>query len=316
VLVLLQIISMPAVLITGGTGLIGKALTQALVAKGYEVIILSRSRRSSSEKNIRYAYWDINKQEFDTAAITQCDYFVHLAGAGVADKRWSDKRKEEIVHSRTQSSALLVKALSENTNRVQAVISASAIGWYGEDTTESRQQGFTEDMLPANDFLGQTCYAWEKSIEPVTALGKRLVKLRTGIVLTPEGGALKEFMMPAKLCVAAVLGNGQQMVSWIHLDDLCNMYIAAIEQEQYNGSYNAVAPYPVTNKELTLNIARQLRGKIFIPFKVPAFLLKILLGEMSIEVLKSATVSSRKIAAAGFHFKYPSIARALSQLLQ
>lgn len=307
---------MATILITGGTGMIGTRLTKMLTGKGYEVIILTRNASEIKHRlpGISYANWDIQKQTIDRDAITASDHIIHLSGAGVADKRWSDKRKQEIVNSRTQSSALIVKALKEIPNKIKTVVSASAIGWYGPDTTHSRQNGFTEELIADTAFLGETCRLWEKSIEPVEENGRRLVKLRTGIVLSNDGGALAEFKKPLKAFVAAVLGDGQQVVSWIHADDLCRIYLSAIENENLNGAYNAVAPNPVTNKELVLALARKMRGNFFIPVHVPAFALKIALGEMSIEVLKSATVSSQKIRSTGFEFLYPTIQQALSEL--
>lgn len=307
---------MPIVLITGGTGLIGNALTKQLVDKGYHVIILSRKKNvTPANALINYTTWDVEKQTIDADAVKQADYIVHLAGASVADKRWSERRKKEIIESRTKSSALLVKALSEVPNKVKAVISASATGWYGEDEKKFRgQKGFTEDAPADNAFLGETCRLWEESIQPVEALDKRLVKLRTGIVLSNNGGALKEFKKPIKAGVAAVLGNGKQVVSWIHIDDLCRLFIYAIEHENVRGSYNAVAPNPVTNKDLTIRLADKLKGSFYIPLHVPAFIIRLMLGGMSIEVLKSVTVSSEKARDAGFTFLYPSLEVALNQL--
>jgi len=302
---------MATVLITGGTGLVGKHLSKALIQKGNEVIILSRSPRQSNTSGLRYAVWDVDKGTIDKDALQQADHIIHLAGAGVADKRWTARRKQEIVDSRTQSAALIVRALQETPNKVTTVVSASAIGWYGADTPESRKNGFTEDAPPDRHFLGKTCRLWEQGIAPVTQIGKRLVKLRIGIVLSKDGGALKEFIKPVKLGVAAIMGNGEQVISWIHVTDLCNLFIHAIEQTAMSGAYNAVAPYPVTNKQLVLELAKQMRGKFFIPVHIPAFVLKIALGEMSIEILKSATVSNKKAAATGFVYQYPSINMAL-----
>jgi len=308
---------MTTILITGGTGMIGARLTELLVEKGYEVIILTRNLKTSyALPGVSYARWDVERQTIDPAAIAKADHIIHLAGAGVADKRWSESRKQEILHSRTESSTLIVKALKENPNRVQSVISASAIGWYGPDTDKSRLEGFSEEAPADGAFLGHTCRAWETSIEPVTALGKRLVKLRTGIVLSRQGGALVEFRKPLKAGIASILGDGNQVVSWIHVDDLCRMFLFAIEHVSLSGAYNAVAPHPVSNKELTLALARQIRGSFYIPVYVPAFVLKIMLGEMSIEVLKSANVSAHKIQMAGFDFAYPTIEKALAQLVQ
>ena len=305
---------MSTILITGGTGMIGTRLAKMLVEKNYQVIILTRDpqKHSSGHERISYAAWDIGQQTIDANAIANADHIIHLAGEGVADKRWSRKRKQEIVNSRTQSSSLLVKALEEIPNKVQTVVSASAIGWYGPDTVAGKQNGFTEEVPADTHFLGETCRRWEESIQPVEAMGKRLIKLRTGIVIGPSGGALKEFRQPLKFGIATILGNGEQVLSWIQLDDLCRLYIAAIEHKQLQGVYNAVAPFPVTNRQLVLALAKQLRGESYIPVYVPALILKIVLGEMSIEVLKSATVSAEKITASGFRFLYPSIEEALA----
>ncbi|MEP7255020.1 MAG: TIGR01777 family oxidoreductase [Ferruginibacter sp.] len=304
---------MATVLITGGTGLVGKHLANALVQKGYKVIILSRTIvRQNQQENINYALWNVKSQKIDAAAIKQADYIVHLAGAGVVDKKWTDDYKKEIRNSRTESSRLIIDALKDNSNQVKAIVSASAIGWYGADTDPVKP--FTETDAADVSFLGQTCKLWEESIEPVTTSGKRLVKLRTGIVLSTDGGALVEFKKPIRFGVAAILGNGKQVVSWIHIDDLCRLFIHAIENENLQGSYNAVAPQPVSNKTLTLVLAKLMRGKFYIPIHVPAFILKIMMGQRSIEVLKSATVSCKKILDTGFKFGYNSIESALNQL--
>jgi uncharacterized protein len=302
---------MSTVLITGGTGLVGTHLSKMLIEKGYKVIILSRVSKQSDHANLSYASWNVTSGEIDIAALKKADHIIHLAGAGVADKRWSSTRKKEIQDSRIDSAKLVVKALKEIPNNIQTVVSASAIGWYGPDTKQSRSKGFSEDAPPDNHFLGETCRLWETSIDPVTEVGKRLVKFRIGIVLAENGGALKEFSKPVKFGIATIMGNGEQVVSWIHVEDLCRMFIHAIENKNVSGVYNAVAPQPVTNKELILTIAKKLRGKHFIPIHVPSFILKIVLGEMSIEVLKSATVSSEKIKKTGFSFLYPTLRAAL-----
>ena len=306
---------MATVLITGGTGMVGSHLTELLVTQGYEVIIVSRSKLvKSKHTSISYALWDVAAQTIDREAIEKADYIIHLAGAGVADQRWSDKRKQEIVESRTQSSQLLVKALSTIPNKVKAVVSASAIGWYGGDTVSSLKEGFREEDPADYEFLGETCRLWEESIEPITTLQKRLVKLRIGIVLSKDGGALAEFKKPLRGGLAAILSKGKQMISWIHIDDLCGMFVFALENNSVQGVYNAVAPEPVSNKTLTLTLARLMKGSFYIPIHIPSFVLKLMLGEMSIEVLKSATVSNYKIETAGFKFNFPSIEVALDNL--
>ncbi len=306
---------MATVLITGGTGLVGKYLCNALVQRGYKVIILTRSIAVQKQQgNISYALWDIKKRQIDAGAVKQADYIVHLAGAGVIDKKWTESYKKEIADSRTESSRLIVDALKNNNNQVKAIVSASAIGWYGPDTGHANT--FIETDAADKSFLGQTCKLWEESVEPVVSLGKRLVKLRIGIVLGKDGGALAEFKKPIRFGVASILGSGKQIVSWIHIEDLCCLFIYAIENENLQGSYNAVAPNPVSNKILTLSLAKVMKGKFFIPVHVPAFILKLMLGQRSIEVLKSTTVSSKKIQVAGFNFNYTNIEAALNDLVK
>ncbi|MEI9911894.1 MAG: TIGR01777 family oxidoreductase [Bacteroidota bacterium] len=307
---------MSTVLITGGTGLIGKAVTKALLERNHHIIILSRNGGDNqrSVANLSYAKWNIEEQTIDKDAIAKADYIIHLAGAGVADKRWTKKRKQEIVSSRVKGGELLVRALKENANNVKAIISSSAIGWYGPDPVIPNPRPFTEDDPARDDFVGQTCKKWEQSLEPVNKMNKRLVTLRTGIVLSNDGGALAEFKKPLKFGTAAILGNGKQIISWIHIDDLVRLYITAIEDENMNGVYNAVSPNPVSNKQLTLQLAKISRGKFFIPIYVPSFILKWVMGELSIEVLKSATVSCDKVHYKGFTFLYPSIEAALTAL--
>jgi uncharacterized protein (TIGR01777 family) len=307
---------MSSILITGGTGLLGSKLTQILKDEGHEITILTRTKKTSDEPAIKYAEWNVKEQTIDEAAVASADFIIHLAGASVADKRWSDSRKKEIIESRTHSSALLVKAL-QLPNKVKAIISASAIGWYGPDEKRSpKKKVFTEDMRADKSFLGETCRLWEESIEPVIEAGKRLVKLRIGIVLSNDGGALPEFKKPVKFGIAGVLGSGKQVVSWIHINDICRMIMYAIDNESLEGAFNAVAPSPVTNKELTLSLAKKMKGNFYVHMHIPVFLLKAMMGEMSAEVLKSATVSSEKIKAAGFTFLYPSIDSALDNLIR
>jgi uncharacterized protein (TIGR01777 family) len=307
---------MPTVLITGGTGTIGKRLSELLLLKGYDVIILTRHipKDQSPMPKTTFALWDVNKGEIDNDAIKKSDYIINLAGAGVVEKRWNNERKKEILESRTKSGALLVKALKEIPNNVKAVVSASASGYYGEDNLLSLNDGFTEDDRPATDFLAEVCRQWEESIEPVTELGKRLVILRTGIVLSRKGGAFTEFVKPFRFGVAAILGDGKQMVSWIHEDDICHMYIYAMEKEKLSGPYNAVAPEPVSNRDLVIAIAKE-RNKFYIPINVPSFVLNMMMGEMSTEVLKSANLSVSKMLNEGYTFSFPEIKEAVHDLI-
>jgi len=297
--------------------MVGTAVGKLLLEKGYEVIVLTRDaggNKQPATKGLSYAEWNIGNQTIDIGAVQKADYIIHLSGAGVADKRWSAKRKKEIVDSRVQGGVLIAKTLKDTPNKIKAIVSISGIGWYGPDPVIPNPKPFVETDAAATDFLGETCRQWEAAIEPVTLLGKRLVKLRTGIVLSNEGGALSEFRKPLRLGVAAVLGSGSQVVSWIHIDDLCRIFLKAIEDHAMTGVYNAVSPKPINNKTFTLRLAKATRGKFYLPLHVPSFVLKMVLGEMSVEVLKSATVSAHKIRTAAFDFIYPTIEAAINAL--
>lgn len=304
---------METVLVTGGTGLIGTALSTALIKAGYKVLILTRKAKESTHPLLEYAQWNIAQQQIEERAIKAADYILHLAGANVAHGRWTEKRKQEIVGSRVQTGALLVKALRETPNKVKAVISASAIGWYGPDPSIPNPTPFVESDRADHTFLGETCQKWEAALAPVREVGKRLVTFRIGIVLSSNGGAYVEFRKPLQFGVASVLGSGKQIISWIHIDDLVRLFIFAMENSELKGVYNAVAPHPVTNAQLIKQMAK-INGGFYVTAPVPAFVLKAMLGEMSIEVLKSATVSAAKIQQAGFQFRYPDIEAALDSL--
>lgn len=302
---------MDTVLITGGTGLVGQALTALLLERGYRVTVLTRGKKVSETPNLRYAHWDPARKTLDITALQEADHIVHLAGANVAEGRWTKQRKQEIVDSRVESGNFLFDSLRQHPNKIKKVISASATGFYGAYTGKP----FTENDPPAGDFLGTTCKAWEDSVRQMETLGKKVIILRTGIVLSLKGGALKEFYRPVKLGFATVMGSGEQFISWIHLQDLVRLYHNAIVNDLLHGTYNAVAPRPVTNQELVQSLARAVKGNSFITIHVPAFALKVALGEMSIEVLKSVKVSSEKIQQTGFVFSYPDVDSAVKQIV-
>lgn len=296
--------------------MIGKALTQALIERGYNVIILTRhtnDRQKTTNDKLSYAIWDANKKTLDTKAFTKADYIIHLAGANFADKRWNEKVKREIVSSRVDSAKLIIESLKAIPNKAKTVISASGISWYGSDSNKTSGP-FTENDPPADDFMAQTCQQWEAAIEPASFVGKRLIKFRLGPVLSTDGGAYVEFKNPTRFGLAGIIGSGKQIVSWIHIDDVVRAILFAMENEKMSGVYNAVAPGPVSNKDLIFKIAEKNRGKAFIAVHAPAFALKIVFGEMINEILKSTTVSPAKLQQAGFIFQYPDIESAILQL--
>lgn len=299
---------MARVLITGGTGLIGKHLSQRLQERAYEVAILSRARKK--EEQIPTYYWDIDKSEVDKEAIANADFIIHLSGTSIGEKRWTTKRKQQIVDSRIRSGQLIFGELRKQNKKLRAFISASAIGYYGAITSI---KVFSESDPPGDDFLAQTCIDWEDAADRFNDLGIRTVKIRTGVVLTNRGGALAKMLFPIKAGFGAAIGSGKQYLPWIHIDDLCDIYIKAIEDVQMNGAYNAVAPEHLTNKEFTQSLAHILKRALWLP-NIPAFVMKLIFGKMSVILLKGSRISSKKIQAAGYTFLFPTLDDALEQL--
>ena len=297
------------ILLTGGTGLLGKQLTNVLFAKGYTVSHLSR--KQGDDARVKTYTWDIHKGTIDENCIDGVDAIIHLAGSGIADGRWTDERKKELIESRTKSIGLIYELLKSKPHNVNTVISASATGYYSDRGDELMY----EDDEPAHDFLGTCCIEWEKAVDEGGQLGLRVVKFRTGVVLDKDGGALAKLAQPIKLGAGSPLGSGKQWMPWIHHQDVVDMYLYGIEQTELNGVYNMVAPNPITNKQLSQAVAKQLKRPLWLP-NVPAFALKLLFGEMSIVVLGSTKVSAQKIEAAGFKFKYPEVAEALKEIYQ
>lgn len=300
---------MKDILITGGTGLLGTKMTELLQERGYNVKYFSRNPDKAGD--IPAFFWDIQKQEADPAALKNTSAIIHLAGAGVADKRWTVERKEVILQSRTQSAALLRKLLRENDHQVDTFISASGISFYGNEDDGI----MTEDSPPAGDYLADVSRAWEHAADEVGELGLRVVKIRIGVVLSDEGGALPKLAQPVHWWVGAPLGSGRQPMSWIHIEDVAGIFVHALEHQEVQGVYNAVAPNPVTNKEMTKAIARALNKPLFLP-PVPAFMLKLMLGEMAEMLLGGTRISSEKIRKTGFVFSFPELGPALHDLLR
>ena len=298
---------MEKVLITGGTGLIGRHLTSLLQREGYDVMHLSRNKNAAG---VRTFHWDVEQRAIDDAAISTADHIVHLAGANVGEGRWTPRYKQEIVDSRVQSAALLYESINKIPNHIKSVVSASAIGYYGD----RGEEWLKEESPPAHDFLGETCIQWEAAVQHLAKLGKRVVMLRTGLVLAKEGGALPPLLQPVRMGIAPVFGNGEQFYSPIHVDDVCAMYLAVIRNEKAEGPFNAVAPAPLRYKDFVNAIAKA-AGKKKINVPVPMPLLKIVKGEFVETLAYSARCSSEKIEATGFTFKYPTVSEALAALI-
>ena len=300
---------MNKVLITGASGLVGSRLTELLLSKNSEVAHLGRTKRSGTVPSF---VWDVESQTFDIASLEGVDTIVHLAGAGVADKRWTTARKKEILESRIQSTKLLYQTLRDNNHSVKAVVSASAIGYYGFGLGD---EVFTENSKPGTGFLADVTKLWEEAVDKIESLGIRVVKIRIGIVLSDKGGALKEMARPVKLGAGAALGTGQQMMSWIHIDDLCELFIKAIVDSSLSGAYNGVAPNAVTNLQMTQAMARILKKPLWLP-PVPGFVLRLAVGELADMVVNGSNVSAQKILTAGFRFTYTELDKALADLLE
>ena len=300
------------VLITGGSGMVGTRLSELLLEQGYTVSHLSRSPGDDSSPITTYL-WDIQQQYINPEAIPRADYIVHLAGAGVADQRWTHQRKQAILRSRTASTQLLHDALAQqDPSTISAFVSASAIGIYGTDTGDTL---LTEESPAARDFLADVVVQWEAAVDTIQALDIRTVKYRIGIVLSDQGGALDPIARTVRWGVGAPLGDGQQYMSWIHLDDLCRLFIYALENDTMDGTYNAVGPQPITNQAFTKATAQVLHRPLWLPH-VPAFVLKAALGKLSSVVLGGNRVSSQKIEDAGFEHKFNKIEIALADLLK
>lgn len=298
---------MAIILIGGGTGFIGSYLSERLAEKGHEVRHLSRSKRPNS----RYAtfQWNVKEQTIDDAALNSVDYIINLTGAGIADQRWTDKRKQLIISSRTDSTKLLADAIKRLNIKPKLYINSSAVGYYGDQGDRL----LTEEDSPGDGFLSESCVAWEQSVDAVRQLGIPVFINRTGIVLHPDHGALNKMLIPLNFFTSTYFGDGQQYYSWIHIDDMVETFVFAIDQ-QLTGTYNAVAPHPARNKTMAAALGPA-KGKPALVMPAPAFALKLALGEMSHTVLDSARCSSAKLEAEGFTFKHPELTGALEDLL-
>ena len=299
---------MNKILITGASGLIGSKLTSLLQKNNYEVIQLSRRK---SNGNIKTFLWDLNKNYIEQGALENVDHIIHLAGAGIADKRWTDKRKREIIDSRVKSAELLFNEIEKIEIKPKSFISASAVGYYGAITSDKI---FTEEVQPGSDFVANVCQKWEESTKPFSDLGIRTVQLRFGVVLSPEGGALKKMLLPTKLGFGSALGSGRQYFPWIHISDAIAAVEKCIRDNDMKGAYNLVSPSTQNYNDFAKTLAEVLKKTYFMP-NVPNFALKLVFGDMANIILEGSRVSSQKLIDSGFTFSFPDLKKALSNLL-
>lgn len=292
---------MNTVLLTGSTGLIGKSLVKVLTDAGFAVRQLTTRRELAMSEG--FFFWNPSENEMEEAALDGVSSIIHLAGSSIGAGRWTQQRKKEIIDSRVKSAALLFEKVSKLNIPLKAFISASATGYYGSSTSDT----VYDEYSPAGTgFLSDVCVKWEKAADRFQEAGIRTVKLRTGVVLAQGAPALNKMLLPIRLGVGSPLGNGRQYMPWIHVDDLCRLYLRALQHETMSGAWNAVAPQHITNRELMKTLARKLRKPFFFP-PVPAFLLKWILGEMAVLVTDGSRVSSRRLNAEGFRFEINTI---------
>jgi len=299
---------MSKILITGASGLIGTELSSYLLSKGFEVVQLSR-RKSTSD--IKSYLWDLENNHIETGALNNIDHIVHLAGAGIADKRWTAKRKQEIIYSRVKSAELLYNEIEKLEIKPKAFIAASAVGYYGAITSEKIYSEYDE---PGDDFVANVCQKWEESTSQFSTLGIRTVQLRFGVVLSPKGGALKKMLLPTQLGFGSALGSGKQYFPWIHISDAINAVEKSIKDDKIKGAYNLVSPYYNDYNTFAKTLAKVLNKPYYMP-NVPKFALKLVFGEMANIILEGSRVSSKKLIDSGFIFNYPNLSDALSDLL-
>lgn len=300
---------MAVILISGGTGLVGRALTDKLILDGHEVRLLSRNPTFGI--SVKSFYWNIKKNEIDEKAFEGINHIVHLAGAGIAAERWTAARKKEIIDSRVKSMKLITSIVIKKNIHLTSFVGASAVGFYGMTTSENIYQ---ETHDAGNDFLSEACVQWEDSYNDVKNFSSKTSILRTGVVLSNQGGALKRLGPLFKSGLGSAIGSGKQYLPWIHIDDLVSVYIKALFDPTYNGIYNAVSSEHLTNKQFSEGLAKALSKSFFMP-NVPDFALKIILGKMADILLKGSRVSNQKLTDSGFHFRFPTLNGALKEII-
>ena len=299
------------VLVTGATGFVGNKVIKALHNHGHQAVVLTRDVQKAEVRlphSCEVFYWDPSKQIIPKESFSQVNAIIHLAGENIAEGRWTLEKKEQIKDSRVFSTRTLMKGLRESKFKLDVLVSASAVGIYGDRRDEVLMENSAKDC----GWLANVCYLWEKEVSNAQEMGIRTVALRIGVVLGHDGGAMKKILPPFRVALGGNLGDGKQWMSWVHLDDLAEMFVNAIENPELKGPYNAVSPHPVTNKVFTETLATVVNRPVFFP--VPRFALKLALGEMSTILLNSQCVSSDRIWNTGFKFRYPTLENALTEI--
>ncbi len=299
---------MAKILITGGSGLLGKTISEILLKAGHQVAWLSRE--SGNYKGIQKYKWDLSKNYIDEKAFEGVESIIHLAGAPIADKRWTDAYKKDIIDSRVKSSELIFSYISKNNYPIKTFIGGSAMGYYGSFISEKI---FTEEDEPGNDFLAETCMRWEKSYAPIIEKGIRTAIIRIGVVLSKYEGAYAKMAPPFKLGFGAAVASGNQNFAWIHISDIARLFVHALDDQNINGIYNGVSSESINNKEFSRQLAKSFNKPFFMP-NVPAFLLKLAMGEGSIMVTGGVKISNKKIKDSGFKFEFERAQEALRSL--
>ena len=299
---------MAKILITGGSGLVGKAICKQLIALNHEVRILSRSPKSTP--TIKSFFWDVESQQIDEIAFDGIEHVIHLAGTGIADSRWTEARKKDIIDSRINSMKLITAVVKRKNIKLKSFVGASAIGIYGMTTSEKI---FSETDSGENDFLSHTCTQWENSYKEIASLCEKTCIIRLGVVLSVNGGALKRLLPLFKLGLGSAIGSGKQYMPWIHIEDLVSIFCEALFNPNFKGTYNAAANEQITNEEFSKQLAKSLSKPFFIP-NVPSFLFKLLFGEMANMLLTGSRVNNEKLLNTGFIFKFPALSSALKDI--
>ena len=298
---------MSTILIAGGTGLIGQRLSEIFIEKGYEVILLSRKGNLSAAPK-KYK-WDIPNHFIEEEAIQKADYVINLAGAGIADSRWTDQRKKEVIDSRLDSTRLLLEAFKKINKKPKMYIAASAIGFYGE----TKEEWIDENAKSGEGFLSKVCVLWEKATKDFEEWNVPTAIIRVGIVFSTKGGALQKMLPSYNFRLGTYFASGIQYYSWIHIEDICQIFVAVLENK-WTGIFNGVAPKPTANKQLAKDIATALDKNSLI-ISVPKFALRLAMGEMADVVLVGSRVSSKKLENLGFQFQFPKLIPAVRDIV-